>query len=42
MTPTVPPMTASAPLPKTTSDRIRSVSFLYRRTVRGVQAMART
>ena len=28
MTPTVPPMTASEPLPKTTSPRIRRISFL--------------
>ena len=28
MTPTVPPMTASEPLPKTTSDSSRNVSFL--------------
>jgi hypothetical protein len=42
ITPTVPPMTASAPEPSVTSARIRRISFLYRRTVRGVHASART
>ena len=41
MTPTVPPMTASAPEPRVTSARIRRISFLYRRIVRGVHASAR-
>src|SRR3954465_6923499 len=40
MTPTVPPMTASAPEPSVTSARIRRISFLYRLMVRGVHASA--
>jgi hypothetical protein len=38
ITPTVPPMTASAPEPKLTSASRRKISFLYRRMVRGVHA----
>ncbi len=41
MTPMVPPMTARAPLPNVTSASRRSISLRYRRSVRGVQAMAR-
>src|SRR5437899_771768 len=41
ITPSVPPITASPPEPKHTSDRSRSVSFGYLRRTRGVCARAR-
>ena len=41
MTPTVPPMTASAPVPRLTSASSRRTSFLYRRTVRPLQPIER-
>ena len=37
MTPTVPPTTASAPVPKLTSASSRTTSRWYRRSVRGIQ-----
>jgi hypothetical protein len=40
MTPTVPPMTASAPVPKLTSASSRRTSLRYRRSVRGTQPNA--
>ncbi len=42
ITPTVPPMTANAPAPNATSPSSRNTSRLYRRSVRGVQAIALT
>src|SRR2546423_5348073 len=41
MTPTVPPTTASAPVPKLTSASSRMTSRRYRRSVRGTAAAAR-
>ena len=41
ITPTVPPITASAPAPNATSPSRRNTSRLYRRSVRGVHARAR-
>jgi hypothetical protein len=40
MTPTVPPITASAPVPKLTSASSRTISRRYLVTVRGVQRSA--
>src|SRR5256714_9570812 len=41
ITPTVPPTTASAPVPKLTSASSRTTSRRYRRSVRGTAAAAR-